>query len=101
MTPGRVSSDRLTQEGPHAPVLGSSSFPSEVLLPLIFLSSERDQAEAKGRVLSPTLAAAATAKLLQSCPTLCDPVGSPPASPISGILQARTLEWVAISFSNA
>ena len=47
-------------------------------------------------------AAAAAAKSLQSCPTLCDPMdGSPPGSPIPGILQARTLEWVAISFSNA
>ena len=47
-------------------------------------------------------AAAAAAKSLQSCPTLCDPVdGSPPGSPIPGIPQARTLEWVAISFSNA
>ena len=47
-------------------------------------------------------AAAAAAKLLQSCPTLCDPRdGSPPGSPVPGILQARTLEWVAISFSNA
>ena len=46
--------------------------------------------------------AAAAAKSLQSCPTLCDPVdSSPPSSPIPGILQARTLEWVAISFSNA
>ena len=45
-------------------------------------------------------AAAAAAKLLQSCLTLCDPTdGSPPGSPIPGILQARTLEWVAISFS--
>ena len=43
---------------------------------------------------------AAAAKLLQSCPTLCDPIdGSPPGSPVPGILQARTLEWVAISFS--
>ena len=42
------------------------------------------------------------AKSLQSCPTLCDPRdGSPPGSPVPGILQARTLEWVAISFSNA
>ena len=51
------------------------------------------------RVLkSPT----ATAKSLQSCPTLCDPIdSSPPGSPIPGILQARTLEWVAIFFSNA
>ena len=46
--------------------------------------------------------AAAAAKSLQSCPTLCDPVdGSPSGSPIPGILQARTLEWVAISFSDA
>ena len=47
-------------------------------------------------------AAATAAKSLQSCPTLCDPIdGSPPGFPIPGILQARTLEWVAISFSNA
>ena len=47
-------------------------------------------------------AATAATKLLQSCPTLCDPRdGSPPGSPIPGILQARTLEWVAISFSKA
>ena len=47
-------------------------------------------------------AAAAAAKLLQPCPTLCNPIdGSPPGSPVPGILQARTLEWVAISFSNA
>ena len=46
--------------------------------------------------------AAATAKSLKSCPTLRNPIdGSPPGSPIPGILQARTLEWVAISFSNA
>ena len=45
---------------------------------------------------------AATAKSLQSCPTLCSPIdGSPPGSPVPGILQARTLEWVAISFSSA
>ena len=46
--------------------------------------------------------AAAAAKSLSSCPTLCDPIdGSPPGTLIPGILQARTLEWVAISFSNA
>ena len=51
---------------------------------------------------SHTAAAAAAAKSLQLCPTLCDPIdGSPPGSPVPGILQARTLEWVAISFSNA
>ena len=47
-------------------------------------------------------AAAAAAKSLQSCPTLWDPIdSSPPGSPVPGILQARTLEWVAIAFSNA
>ena len=46
--------------------------------------------------------AAAAAKFLQSCPTLCNPIDSrPPGSPVPGILQARTLEWVVISFSNA
>ena len=48
------------------------------------------------------IAAAAVAKSLQLCLTLCDPIdGSPPGSPFPGILQARTLEWVVISFSNA
>ena len=47
-------------------------------------------------------AATAAAKSLQLCPTLCDPIdGSPPGSPVPGILQTRTLEWVAIAFSNA
>ena len=53
----------------------------------------------KNMILS---SATATAKSLQSCPTLCDPIdGSPPGSPVPGILQTRTLEGVAISFSNA
>ena len=51
---------------------------------------------------SNTYVAAAAAKSLQSCLTLCDPIdGSPSGSPVPGILQARTLEWVAISFSSA
>jgi len=51
----------------------------------------------KKKIWSP---AAAAAKSLQLCPTLCDPIdGSPPGSPVPGILQAKTLEWVAISFS--
>ena len=57
-----------------------------------------------GKVMSLifNMLSAAAAKSLQSCPTLCDPIdGNPPGSPIPGILQARTLEWVAISFSNA
>ena len=54
-----------------------------------------------GNLISGSSAAAA-AKSLQSCPTLCDPIdSSPPGSPVPGILQARALEWVAISFSNA
>ena len=52
--------------------------------------------------LSVMVSAAAAAKSLQSCPTLCDTIdGSPPGSPVPGVLQARVLEWVAISFSNA
>ena len=54
------------------------------------------------REITFNVTAAAAAKSLQSCPTLCDPIdGSPPGSAVPGILQARTLEWVAISFSNA
>ena len=53
-------------------------------------------------VLEPITYAAVAAKSLQSCPTLCDPIdGNPPGSLVPGILQARTLEWVSISFSNA
>ena len=53
-------------------------------------------------LLSRSYSFPAAAKSLQSCPTLCDPIdGSPPGSPVPGILLARTLEWVAISFSNA
>ena len=53
-------------------------------------------------VLDLAHAAAAAAKLLQSCPTLCDPIdGSPPGSPSLGYSKARTLEWATISFSNA
>ena len=56
----------------------------------------------EGVAAAAVAAAAAAAKSLQSCPTLCDPIdGSPPGSPVPGILQARTLEWVAISFSSA
>ena len=56
----------------------------------------------KMRLKDSRTAAAAAAKSLQSCPTLCDPIGgSTPGSPVPGILQAITLEWIAISFSNA
>ena len=63
-----------------------------------------DQAKEKGSSdhFKASSAAAAAAKSLQSCLTLCDPTdGSPPGTPVPGILQARILEWVAISFSNA
>ena len=61
---------------------------------------EKYQRRVPGRNLK--VETAAVAKSLQSCPTLCDPVdGSPPGSPVPGILQARTLEWVAISSSNS
>ena len=53
-------------------------------------------------LLKQSMYAAAAVKLLQSCPTLCDPIdSSPPGSPVPGILQARTLEWVAISLANS
>ena len=75
------------------------------------LSTEPTESETRGwrptvwvltSLAGHSAAAAATAKSLQSCPTLCGPIdGSPPGSPVPGILQARTLEWVAISFSNA
>ena len=62
----------------------------------------KTEQRARDWMKSRTPYAAAAAKSLQSRPTLCDPIdGSPPGSPIPGILQARTLEWVAISFSNA
>ena len=61
-----------------------------------------DLEKAEGPEIKLSTFAAAAAKSLQSCPTLWDPIdGSPSGSPVPGILQARTLEWVAISFSNA
>ena len=57
------------------------------------------QSEVNQKIKTPIQYAAAAAKSLQLCPTLCDPIdGSPPGSAVPGILQARTLEWVAISF---
>ena len=66
------------------------------------LSCIQDSGFPLSRQVSWSSSAAAAAKSFQLCLTLCDPIdGSPPGSPIPGILQARTLEWVAISFSNA
>ena len=64
--------------------------------------SQKSWTQLSNKTTATAAAAAAAAKLLQSCPTLCNPIGSsPPGSAIPGILQARTLEWVAVSFSNA
>ena len=80
-SPGDLPDPRIKPESPTSPALAAG-----------FLTASATW----------EAAAAAAAKSLQSCPTLCDPIdGSPPGSPVSGILQARTLEWVAISFSNA
>ena len=65
------------------------------------LPKKEDHGQPMRACLLSSAAAAAAAKSLQSCPTLCDPIdGSPPGSPVPGILQGRILEWVAISFSN-
>jgi len=66
------------------------------------INSRISEAEEQIKWAGRAAAAAAAAKSLQSCPTLCDPIdSSPPGSSVPGILQARILEWVAISFSNA
>ena len=78
------------------PLLNPRSFK---FIPLFFL---QDFYDISSNILNQLVSTAAAAKSLQSCPTLCDPIdGSPPGSPFPGILQARTLEWVAVSFSNA
>ena len=70
--------------------------------PELLIAKFRLKLKKVGKTTRPFRCAAAAAKSLQLCPTLCDPIdGSPPGSPDPGILQARTLEWVAISFSNA
>ena len=79
-------------------------FPSPGDLPDLGIEpgSSVSPALAGGFFTTGNAAAAAAAKSLQSCPTLCNPIdGSPPGSPVPGILQVRTLEWVAISFSSA
>ena len=72
------------------------------VLGAFFFSSDQAEATREEADLWYVAAAAAAAKWLQLCPTLCDPIdSSPPGSSAPGILQARVLEWVAISFSNA
>ena len=94
----------------HEPAISIDSGVTSVLNSLAGPASSLSQAQPGEARFVPSVtgcrpqpaAAAAAAKSLQLCLTLCDPRdGSPPGSPIPGILQARTLEWVAISFSNA
>ena len=88
----------------QAPKFNRGCVPKEGLDVYAFAKEvcENQLDHSRTQVLMIRAAAAATAKLLQSCPTLCDPIdGSPPGSPVPGILQVRTLEWVAVSFSNA
>ena len=78
------------------------NMPKHILIKLTKTKHKERILECIGQCWLPYPSAAAAAKSLQSCPTLCDPIdSSPPGSPVPGILQARTLEWVAISFSNA
>ena len=91
---GDLPSPGIEPETPMTPALQVDSLPIE--------PPEKPQSAFLLWKLKQSAAAAVAAKSLQLCPTLCDPVdGSPPGSPVPGILQARTLEWVAISFSNA
>ena len=86
----------LTWMGSSHPICGDVEAAGK---PEVSKLQHREWSKTKG---SAAAAAAAAAKSLQSCPTLCDPIdGSPPGSPVPGIFQARRLEWVAISFSNA
>ena len=92
------------REGRKAAYRKVSQHPLNPLRQLIFCVNftELRDAQITGKILLLGVSAAAAAKSLQSCPTLCNPIdGSPPDSPVPGILQARTLEWAAISFSNA
>ena len=91
--------DLLADEGTLKSLLQHQSAKASVLhCSAFFMVQPSHPYMITGKTISLT---AATAKSLQSCPTLCDPIdGSPPGSPVPGILQARILEWVAISFSN-
>ena len=83
-------------------VRGSREYRGKEGLSFFRRSNRQERNKQINKIITNCVAAAAAAKSLQSCPTLCDPIdGSPPGSAVPGILQARTLEWVAIAFSNA
>ena len=87
---------RMDDHSENSPLYVNSSMTKEVRM------HKKEKTISSIKAVGKTRAVAAAAKSLQSCPTLCDPMdGSLPGSPVPGILQARTLEWVAISFSNA
>ena len=93
---GRMHSDWETASGQPPPDSSLSLRQALTTYLLLWFCHHRNHRSH----FSQTAAAAAAAKSLQSCPTLCDPIdGSPPGSPVPGILQARTLEWAVISFS--
>ena len=90
---------RSQEPAPYNLKAGPHQIPN---LPTSWSRTSHPSRTVRNQLLLFTSHSAAAAKSLQSCPTLCDPrEGSPPGSPIPGILQARTLEWVAISFSSA
>ena len=92
----------LDKEPRHQLILPPTSVPTSYLSPAEATSRPMSGCRFRTEVVNLVTDTAAAAKSLQSCPTLCDPIdGSPPGSTIPGILQARTLEWVAISFSSA
>ena len=93
--PGKSHGQRDTQWATFHGLAKESDTTSELTT-----KKKKYSEKSEGKLLK--MHTAAAAKSLQSCPTLCDPIhGSPPGSPVPEILQARTLEWVAISFSNA
>ena len=97
--PGEVGDNLFTRGAPDLPTNFSRALDVRWNLP-VCNRGESDKPTHGPRCKH--IAAATAAKSLQSCPTLCDPIdGSPSGFPVPGILQARTLEWVAISFSNA
>ena len=107
-TPGLISFrmdwlDLLAVQGALKSLLQHHTSKASILLRSAFFTVQLSHPYmTTGKTIALTTAAAAAAKSLQSCLTLCDPIdGSPPGSSVPGILQARTLEWVAISFSNA
>ena len=90
--------DLLAVQGTLKSLLQHHSSKASILPPSAFFMLQLSHSYmTTGKTIALTTAVAAAAKSLQSCPTVCDPSGSP----VPGILQARTLEWVAISFSNA